>query len=65
MIDTIKNLIDSIMYFVNWLFFLKIDLDGERQIALGILTIAFLFIVYSLYLLLKSVGIIGDGGEKE
>lgn len=64
MIDTIKNLIDSVMYFVNWLFFLKINLDSEHTVALGVLTIAFLFIIYSLYFMLRSIGIIGDGGEE-
>lgn len=64
MIDIIKNLIDSAMYFVNWLFFLKIDLDNDRTISLGVLTLAFLFIVYSLYFMLRSIGIIGDGGEE-
>lgn len=64
MIDTIKNLIDSVMYFVNWLFFLKIDIDSEHTVALGVLTVAFLFIVYILYFMLKSIGIIVDGGEE-
>lgn len=64
MIDIIKNLIDSVIYFANWLFFLKIDLDSEHTVALGVLTVAFLFIVYSLYFILKSIGIIGDGGEE-
>ena len=64
MIDTIKNLIDSIMYFLNWLFFLQLDLDSENTVYLGVLTIAFLFIAISLYLVLKSIGIIGDGGEE-
>lgn len=59
MIDIIKSFIDLIKIYINSLFYLKIDLTPKFEVYLGVLVIAFLFIVFSIYFIFKALGIFG------
>ena len=58
MIEIIKKIIDLIIIAINVFFYLKIELTEEVSIYLGLLIIAFLFIVLTIYLIFKSLSII-------
>lgn len=64
MIDIIKNFIDIIMRFINTLFFLKVELINGKEIALGYVVVAFIFIVVALYLILNAAGVIKKGDDE-
>ncbi len=59
MIEVIKNIINLIKVFVNSLFYLKIELLKGVDVYLGVLVIAFLFIVFAIYFIFKALNIIG------
>ena len=61
MIDIIKQIINLISTFINSIFYWEIELTDTIDVYLGVLVIAFLFIVLSIYFIFKSLGIIGGG----
>lgn len=61
MIEIIKEIIKLIMTFINGIFYLEIDLTETVDVYLGVLVIAFLFIVLSIYFIFKAIGLIGGG----
>lgn len=56
MVDIIKGIIDIAIRFVNWLFHLQVEFIGTTKISLGVIVSSFLFLVISLYLILKALG---------
>lgn len=65
MIDIIYKLIDLMTMYINAIFNLKIDFVNGEKVSLGIVVIAFIFIVLAIYLTLKGFGIIKDGGDSD
>lgn len=61
MIEIIKEIIKLITIFINGIFYLEIDLTETVDVYLGVLVIAFLFIMFSIYFIFKSLGLIGGG----
>jgi len=61
MIEIIKEIIKLITTFINGIFYLEIDLTETVDVYLGVLVIAFLFIVLSIYFIFKAIGLIGGG----
>lgn len=59
MIEIAKNLFDLMIQAINGVFNFKIELVEGEPIELGIVVVAFVFIVVALYLILKAVGIVG------
>ena len=56
MIEIIKNLLDMTVIFIDWLFNLQVEFIGTSKVSLGVIVISFLFLVISLYLILKALG---------
>lgn len=59
MIDIIKSIFDLMINFISTIFDFKIDFDG-KQISIGIIVVAFVFLVFALYFILKTFKVIGD-----
>lgn len=62
MLENLKNIVDIVIYFINWLFFLNIEITPDLNIYLGILVIAFIFVLIVLKKLLEFLGILN--GER-
>ena len=63
MIEIIKNVIDIIMIFIYKLYNLPIDFTTGNYVKLGTVVIAFVSIVFIIYLILKSLGFIGKDDD--
>ena len=61
MIEIIKEIIKLITTFINGIFYLEIDLTETVDVYIGVLVIAFLFIVLSIYFIFKAIGLVGGG----
>lgn len=61
MIEIIREIIDLMIEFINGLFYLQIDLTDTLDIYLGVLIVAFWFIMLSIYFIFKALGIVGGG----
>ena len=61
MIEIIKEIIKLITTFINGIFYLEIDLTETVDVYVGVLVIAFLFIVLSIYFIFKAIGLVGGG----
>lgn len=60
MIEVIKNMFTLTVQLINGIFNFKIELvEGGEPISIGIIVVAFVFILLALYLILKACGIIG------
>lgn len=63
MVDIIKSIIDLITSFINGIFNFQIEFIDGHPVAIGIVVIAFIFIVVSIYLIFKALGIIKESDE--
>lgn len=59
MIEIVQNIFALMSQFINGIFNFQIELVEGEPIAIGIVVVSFLFIVISLYLILKAIGVIG------
>lgn len=57
MIDIIYKLIDLIKIFIDGIFNIQIEFINGQPVSLGIIILAYLFIIIAIYLVFKAVGI--------
>lgn len=63
MVEIIENFIDLSTSFINKIFLLEIEFQKGQIIPIGKVVTAFIFIAFSLYFILDTLGIIGGGEE--
>lgn len=64
MLEVIKQLIDLVMQFIDSAFSIKIDFFEGVRVSLLVVVLAFIFLIYSIYYILKAIGVLSDeGGE--
>ena len=60
MIEIIKSIFDLMTNFISTIFDFKIEFFNGEKISIGIVVVAFLFLVLALYFILKTFKVIGD-----
>ena len=60
MIDVIKSIIDMIVQFLNGIFNYQIEFADNVSVSVGIIVCAFVLFVVSIYIILKTMKVIGD-----
>lgn len=60
MIEIIKSIFDLMTSFISTIFDFKIEFFEGEQISIGIVVVAFVFLVLALYFILKTFKVIGD-----
>lgn len=63
MVEIIKKIIDLSTDFINQLFLLEIEFNAGQYVPIGKIVTAFIFIAYSIYLILDCLGILDNKGE--
>ena len=63
MIEIIKSIIDIMMIFIHKLYNLPIEFTSGHYVKLGTVVVAFVSIVFIIYLLLSSLGFIGKDDD--
>lgn len=64
MIEIVKNIIDLCNMFINKIFKIKIDLMPGLTVSMGELIISFLVIIFTIYFVLKGLGVISKGDDE-
>ena len=60
MIEIIKSIFDLMTSFISTIFDFKIEFFEGEKISIGIVVVAFVFLVCALYFILKTFKVIGD-----
>ena len=60
MIEVIYNMIDLIGSFINKLFNFQVDFVGGKNVPIGMIVVAFVFLIVAIYLIFKALGIIKE-----
>ena len=61
MVEIIKNFLDLSANFINKLFLFQIEFNSGEFVPIGKIAVAFIFITYSIYLILDCFGILDKG----
>lgn len=56
----IQELFKLVFQFINSLYYIEFDILPGRNVYLGSLVLVTIFLLLSLYLILKSIGIVGE-----
>lgn len=60
MIEIIKSIFDLMTSFISTIFDFKVEFFEGEKISIGIVVVAFVFLVFALYFILKTFKVIGD-----
>lgn len=60
MIEIIENIIDIVVQFINGIFDFKVEFWEGTQVSVGLIVCAFVLLVVSIYIILKTLKVIGD-----
>lgn len=60
MIEIIKSIFDLMTSFISTIFDFKVEFFEGEKISIGIIVVAFVFLVLALYFILKTFKVIGD-----
>lgn len=60
MIEIIESIFDLMTTFISSIFDFKIEFFEGEEVSLGIVVVAFLFLVLALYFILKAFKVVGD-----
>lgn len=63
MVEIIRNIINLISKFIQYLYNLKIDFIGGEKVLLGHVVVAFIFLIVIIYLILSAIGLNFGGDE--
>ena len=60
MIEIIKNIFDLMTTFISTIFDFKVEFFEGEKISIGIIVVAFVYLLFALYFILKTFKVIGD-----
>lgn len=63
MFEIIKGIIDILKIGIDKLFVIEIDLYDDVTVSLGVLIVAFIFIVFMIYIILNAIGFLNERND--
>lgn len=63
MVEILEKFIDMSADFINYIFELKIEFRSGEDLQIGILVLAYVFMVYTIYYLFDAFGLLEEEGE--
>lgn len=63
MFEIIKGIVDILKIGIDKLFVIEIDLYDDVTVSLGVLIVAFIFIVFMIYIILNAIGFLNERND--
>lgn len=63
MLEIIKGIVDILKIGIDKLFVIEIDLYDNVKVSLGVLIVAFIFIVFMIYIILNAIGFLNERND--
>lgn len=63
MLEIIKGIVDILKIGIDKLFVIEIDLYDNIKVSLGVLIVAFIFIVFMIYIILNAIGFLNERND--
>lgn len=63
MLEIIKGIVDILKIGIDKLFVIEIDLYDDVTVSLGVLIVAFIFIVFMIYIILNAIGFLNERND--